>query len=163
MSDPMQDHDLRDLFQRLRAEDRPTAPDFGLMMDRAREEAGGRDQHVREGVHAFPGIRAGDRIRNARTSVETWVRLHRRWAWTGGLATAVVAMALLLTGQPARTDADFERVVGSYTADPAMGAWTSPTDGLLQVPGIDLLRTVPRIGSPRLPGGQARAPETNQL
>jgi hypothetical protein len=163
VSDPKNDPDLRDLFQEFRAEDRQLAPEFSRLMDRAKTEAGGVGQQDREGVRTIPGIRVGDRIRGAATSAEAWVRFHRRWIWSGGLAAAAAVTALLLTGPPARTDADFERVVSSYATDPAMGAWTSPTDGLLQVPGTDLLRTVPRIGRPRLPGEQARAPDMNQL
>ncbi|MFC1660943.1 hypothetical protein ACFL3S_05745 [Gemmatimonadota bacterium] len=76
---------------------------------------------------------------------------------------AAAAAAVLMVGPPTRTDADFEEAVRAFATDPALGAWKSPTDGLLQVPGNELLRTVPTIGDPRWPGRPGGDPRTNQL
>ncbi|MGD8600465.1 MAG: hypothetical protein PVF19_03795, partial [Gemmatimonadota bacterium] len=43
---------------------------------------------------------------------------------------------------------DFERLVAAYTSETAAGAWSSPTSSLLDVPGMDLMRSVPSIGEP---------------
>jgi hypothetical protein len=46
---------------------------------------------------------------------------------------------------PSPEDA-FERAVRAFENDPALGAWRSPTDGLLDVPGLQLMTTVPSVG-----------------
>ncbi len=73
-------------------------------------------------------------------------RRKRRVRWipaAGGLAAAAVAAVLVLfyEGNP------------PPVYDPGLGSvvWTAPTDFLLETPGRNLLRSVPRIGvDPRL-------------
>jgi hypothetical protein len=45
-------------------------------------------------------------------------------------------------------DEDFERLVAAYASQAAGGSWASPTSGLLDVPGMELMRSVPAIGAP---------------
>jgi hypothetical protein len=70
-------------------------------------------------------------------------------AWGGGLLAAAAAAVLLLVGLPDTSDSDFVRVVEGYSANPAAGAWKSPTDGLLRLPGDDVLTTIPGIRTSR--------------
>jgi hypothetical protein len=143
VEDSVNDHELRDLFQGLRAEDREAAPGFDEMMARVKE--------------------AQDLPEESRSPRVSWVRRPRRWVLTGGLLAAAVAAAVLLMDTSTTTDARFEEVVRAFASDPALGAWESPTDGLLDVPGIELLRTVPTIGNPRWPGQPQGDPHMNQL
>jgi hypothetical protein len=73
-----------------------------------------------------------------------------RLAWASG-ALAAAAAAVLMFVVPDGPDAHFEQVVRAFSTDPAAGQWTSPTDGLLQVPGLELLSTVPSIGGFTVP------------
>ena len=114
---------LRKRFRSLRAEDSARAPDFEPMLERARLEAAG-DVHV--------------------------LRPRRRIRWTllaGTLAAAALTGVMLVTSDGGD---DFDALVASYTAEVGGGSWSSPTDGLLEVPGIELMRTVPTIGGPAL-------------
>lgn len=118
---------IRGEFEALRAEStRPGAvPDFGDMMARARRDAGRMDD--------APVVRTLQ---------------HRRVVRIGGwmsLAAAAAAVGLLLvdTGSLDR-DAEFERMVASYSASNAT-TWRSPTSALLDLPGLDL-GSVPSIG-----------------
>lgn len=164
MRDPREDQDLKELFQELKAGDRRSVPEFGPMMARAKAEAGRQGED--SGVHIYSVPTAGPQtgIQGVREAVLAWVRARNRWALTGGgvLAAAVVA-AVFLIQQPETTDADFERAVHSFASNPALGAWKSPTADLLNVPGIELLKTVPKIGNPRLPGSSRGLPIMNRL
>ena len=65
------------------------------------------------------------------------------WRWAAPLAVAagVLAFALLFPpGEPGPPPAAFEP-----------GQWVMPTDVLLELPGQDLLRDVPSLGTPPLP------------
>jgi hypothetical protein len=117
------DEFLRRRFRSLRAEDSARMPDFGPMLERARLEA------------------AGDVL---------VLRPKRRLRWTllaGTLAAAALAGVMLVASDGGD---DFEALVASYTAEVGGGAWRSPTGGLLDVPGIEFLRSVPSIGGPTL-------------
>lgn len=164
MRDPTEDQDLKALFQELKARDRRSVPDFGPMMARAKEEVNRPAEENRVRIYSVPGADPKTGIHGVRESVTAWIRPRTRWALTGGgvLAAAAVA-AVFLVQRPETTDADFERAVHSFATDPALGAWKSPTADLLNVPGLELLRTVPKVGNPRLPGSPRGIPVSNRL
>jgi len=125
------DKDLKGAFRALREHDRAAgrAPDFGAMLAEAERRADARPplEVVAGGGH------------------------RRRLFWLGGWASAAVAAgvaALLLLGRGPSGDDDFARLVAAYTTEAAAGEWSSPTAGLLDVPGMDLMRSMPSIGSP---------------
>lgn len=138
MSDQSRDRELEGLYQGLRAEDEKRAPSFAHMMAKAREQAGEAAAPDHTGRTVAPG---------------RFFALPRL-AWASG-ALAAAAAAVLIFVVPDGPDAHFEQVVRAFSTDPAAGQWTSPTDGLLQVPGLELLSTVPSIGgfSVPLPSG----------
>jgi len=133
--------ELRQLFRGLREEEEGRAPDFRAIMARAREEASSEGEEIGPwtGEAPQPGRRETPRRR-------------RRLAWGGGLLAAAAAAAILLLGRgPEVSDADFVRAVQALSDDPAMGAWTSPTDVLLRLPGDKILSTLPSIHPGRWP------------
>jgi hypothetical protein len=90
---------------------------------------------------------------------------RRRWvkagAWVATAAAAALA-GVLVTRGGSDADAEFARLVTAYASDATTGAWRSPTDALLEVPGSALMRSVPvisgvpglgvpRLGAPELP------------
>jgi len=87
----------------------------------------------------------------------------RRLAWGGSLLAAACAATLLFIQLPESPDAEFERVVQSFSSDPASGAWISPTDALLDLPGAEILSTVPSIGGRRWPQPAGDDPRRNEL
>jgi len=132
-----QDDDLvRERFRDLRTDIQGTsgrAPDFRAMMERAEQEAA-----------TLPSLR----VESGGASPPLSSR-RRRMFWTGGWASALAAAALaglLLTSGGEDQDAEFDRLVASFATDASAGAWRSPTSGLLDVPGIELTRSVPSIG-----------------
>jgi ferric-dicitrate binding protein FerR (iron transport regulator) len=138
------DSDLRELFQELRARDERGAPAFLEMVAGARQEAlQGRDSG---GLERYLSIRA-----------------RRRVAWGGALLAAAAAAILLLLPSRGASDAEFERAVRTYSTSPAGGAWRSPTDVLLDLPGSEALTTLPRVGGRRWPGVSGGDPRMNQL
>jgi len=125
------DRDLKGAFGALRERERGAGrvPDFGVMMAEARRQAG-----------------AGPRL-----EVVAGGGHRRRLFWLGGWASAAVAAgvaALLLLGRSPSGDDEFARLVAAYATETATGEWISPTAGLLDVPGMDLMRSLPSIGSP---------------
>jgi ferric-dicitrate binding protein FerR (iron transport regulator) len=144
MTNQPPDPDLRELFQELRARDERRAPGFREMLAGARQEAlegkTGEDMEWHRGR-----------------------RIRRRVAWGGSLlAAAAAAIVLLLPGR-GTSEAAFERAVRSYSASSAGGAWRSPTDALLDLPGSEVLTTLPRVGGRRWPSSPGGNPRTNQL
>ena len=128
MSEQRGDDGLRDRFQELRAETEQSggAPEFGALMARAAARP------------ALEVIEGG----------LTWSR--RRVVRVGGWASAALAATvagLLLTSRGPSEDDEFARLVAAYAADASAGVWQSPTSGLLEVPGIDLVRSLPSIGT----------------
>ena len=122
----MSDHqepELRTRFEELRRLDATRAPSFADIMARAQAEASGD---------------VGESRRAARVSL-------RRLGWAGLAAAAAIA-ALLVIPRGRSSEAAFERAVQAFHADPALGAWRSPTDGLLDLPGSRLISTVPSVG-----------------
>lgn len=110
-------------------------------------------------------------VRGEMARKEGWsrgVRGHRPWLgrklyWAGGLLAAAAAAALLLVPLRRASDADFVLAVRSYSASPAGGAWRSPTDALLDLPGSDVLTTLPAIGERSWPGSSPEDSRWNQL
>ena len=137
MSEERWDDALKERFDQLKAEDRVRVPDFAQMYARAQEEA---------------SALAGDPV--ADTEVIPLMAGRRRGVWrrwplaAGTLAAAALAGILLL--QPDNSvdvgDDEFEALVTAFAA--GNSTWRSPTDGLLAVPGIELLNSVPVIGGP---------------
>lgn len=127
--DPM-DRNLELRFKELRAEDRARTPDFGPMLERARKAT--TDVTPISSHRGFMGNRR-------------W----RRWTAIGGGLVAAAAAALLLVAPDSSSDQEFAELVNSYAANTV---WNSPTDGLLDVPGREVLRTVPSIAMPRVLG-----------
>lgn len=151
MIQPAEDQRLRQRFLELKEEtDRAErVPDFGAMLARAKAEAAASSP-----LEVVAGVRAGG----------TRVWPDRRLLRAGALATAALAAAvtgLILVDRHPSGEAEFEQLVAAYESD----TWQSPTAGLLDVPGIELTRSVPSIGGPARgldpntrPGGQATRP-----
>ena len=115
------DNDLRAHFDAQRRTDSTEAPSFTAVMERARAAA----------PHAPPMHRPKG----------------RRLMYFGGLsAAAAIAALLMIPGMRSNDDA-FEQAVLDFQSDPASGAWRSPTDALLNVPGSRMISTVPSIGT----------------
>jgi hypothetical protein len=124
MNDRPQDAELRARFDAQRRAEANRAPSFAAMM--ARTRAGAAD--------AAPAMAAREH------------RL-RRFLYASGLAAAAVIAALLVVPRPRSSEDAFEQAVRAFQTDPALGAWRSPTDGLLDVPGSQLISTVPSVGT----------------
>ena len=124
-----EDEQLRARFGRLRSDlEREGAPDFRTMVERAKNAA-----------------------LLDRSTAPALAR--RRWFTLSGWAVTAAAAALagvLLSRRGSDADAEFDRLVAAYASDAAAGAWRSPTDALLEVPGSELIRSVPSIGG--IPG-----------
>ncbi len=148
--DSQDPEELRRLFRELRSQEARAAPAFQDVMARARDEL--RQNREAPG----PDLRShhsGERFRTGRS---------RLLAGAGLLAAAAVA-ALMLVGIPDATDRSFEEAVRSFSTNPALGAWRSPTQNLLRVPGMELLRTVPDIGDSTWPGRPEEFSRTHSL
>jgi len=130
------DEDLRARFGELRAQADRRAPSFGTIMERAAAEA-----------------RAQPTLQVVRGGWISRRRVVRVGAWASAAVAAALAGVLLVDRGPSE-DEQFAELVASYTADLSAGAWRSPTSGLLQVPGMELVRGVPSIGvtAPDAPG-----------
>ena len=135
------DDALRAEFGRLRTETEGSArvPDFGAMLERAKDDAVSR-----------PGIAAARPELQVVQGESGEGARRRRVVRIGGWASVAVAAAIagvLLIGGPSDADLEFERLVAAYTTDVSSGAWRSPTSALMNVPGMDLARSVPSLGS----------------
>jgi hypothetical protein len=150
VTDLREDDRLRERFQRLRAETEEPGrvPDFQAMLARARREAAPRLSL--EGTD-------GDRRRDVSWSARR--RLVRAGMWASAALAATVAGVLLTRGRTGGEE-DFERLVAAYQGDAASGAWKSPTSGLLDVPGIGVVRSLPSIGGPAVGLDPDREPAT---
>jgi hypothetical protein len=106
-------------------------PDFDSMWARAKADAA-----------ALPSVGVVEWGRPSDARVWPNRRVIRVGAWaTAALAAALTGLILL---QRPSGEAEFEQLVAAYASD----AWQSPTSGLLEVPGIELTRSVPSIGGP---------------
>ena len=144
MRDQEKDQDLRGLFHDLQEEDLQQAPEFRTLMNRARGDASG------SGLEIHPENRVTHRI-------------PRRLAWGGSLLAAAAATVLLLVQLPGTSDSEFVQVVQAFSSDPASGAWKSPTDALLDLPGAQILSSVPSIGTSRWLMDPRPKPRRNEL
>ncbi|MGH7552085.1 MAG: hypothetical protein ACREMQ_03555 [Longimicrobiales bacterium] len=126
MSDRQQDPELRARFEELRRVDASLAPSFSDVMARARAEAASN---------------AGTTSRRLST-----VTLQR-FGWAGGLAAAATIAALIVIPRIQSREDAFVQAVQAFHANPALGGWRSPTDGLLELPGSRLISTVPSLGT----------------
>jgi hypothetical protein len=125
------DQDLRGRFDELRAE--TASPSFAAVLERAAADA--REQPALGVV-----LGAGTGTRG---------RILKVGAWGSAAIAATVAGLLLFDGSATSTanaDEEFADLIASYSADMSSGAWRSPTSALLEVPGIELIRSVPSIG-----------------
>ena len=123
MSDRQQETELRARFDAQRRADANETPAFADMMARARAQAA-----------AAPAM-APRRFNT------------RRLVYVGSLAAAAAIAALLVIPRTASHEDAFEDAVRAYQTGPALGAWRAPTDGLLNVPGSQLMTTVPSVGT----------------
>jgi hypothetical protein len=129
MSDELRDSELRERFDVLKRIDAGRAPAFADMMTRVRAEL----------ADATPVV--GPR--------SEWSLIARRYGWLGGLAAAATIVALIALPRRESKEAAFERAVQAFHSDSALGAWRSPTDGLLDLPGSHLIATTPSISTIR--------------
>lgn len=157
MNERREDDVLRERFRELRAEASAPArvPDFDAMVARARAQA-----DARAGLAVVDGGAP-----QAASASRPRLRFFRAGAWASVAVAATVAV-LLMTDRRPDDEAAFEQLVAAYSADISAGGLRSPTSGLLQVPGMDLTRSVPSIGSPlhgldpsTLPPREALPPE----
>ena len=131
----LDDDRLREEFGRLRSETEASAriPDFGAMLEEAKVDAAARPElQVIQGGQPDAGTR------------------RRRVVRIGAWASAAVAAAfagVLLMGGPSDADLEFDRLVAVYSAEVASGTWRSPTSALMDVPGMNLTRSVPSVGT----------------
>ena len=129
---------LTEKFLALRAETEQDGrvPQFGSMLDEAKRQVDARPMlEVLAGGPAQGG-RGASRHR--------WVRTG---AWASALLAASVAGLVLIDRAPTG-DEEFERLVAAYASEASSAGVTSPTSRLLEVPGMDLLRSLPAIGEP---------------
>jgi len=131
------DDDLRARFGELRAEAR--TPSFESVLERA--AAAAREQPALGVVHGGAGSRR---------------RVLKVGAWASAALAATLAGLLLFDGDftpGSNADEQFTELVAAYSQDMSAGAWRSPTSGLLDVPGMELVRGMPLLG---LPGAGGR-------
>jgi hypothetical protein len=122
MSDRQQETELRARFEAQRRADGNETPSFADMMARARAEA----------ADVVP------------ITTRRWKL--RRLAYAGTLAAAAAIAALIVIPRSSG-EAEFEQAVRTYRSSTALGGWQSPTDGLLDLPGSQLMSTVPSVGT----------------
>lgn len=127
-SDPDFDKILRRDFTGLQEGDSLRAPDFASMITRARAEVATTPAAP---VVAIPHRR--------------WSRLGKRLLVVGAPLAAAAAIALWLRPVSA-ADREFEQAVSAWSQTAARTA-SSPTDGLLSVPGTEFLRGTPALGT----------------
>ena len=139
MSDRGFDSELRGRYSRLRAEDRAGMPEFDALLARAQSQvAEEASQRGESGSADIAPIQVGRRRLLGLPSHAA------RWSLVAGsLAAAALAGVMLL---PPSADENFEALVAGFSSDAAGGNWRSPTAGLLDVPGIELVRFLPSIG-----------------
>lgn len=144
MTRQQQDPDLRALFQALREEDGRRAPDFGQL---------------------FSEVRRGERPPEAPTAADkpAKTQVRRRMAWGGSLLAAAAAAVIWILPGGGTSDAEFVMAVSTFSSDPAAGAWRSPTDALLDLPGSEILSTLPKLGGPNWTTISGTNPRSNQL
>ncbi|MGE0158516.1 MAG: hypothetical protein AB7T31_03835 [Gemmatimonadales bacterium] len=126
------DDDLGTRFHELRADNERAVPPFAGVLERAAADARAQP--------ALGIVRGGGSRR----------RVLKMGAWASAALAAAVAGILLVdrpTTSAPSADEQFAELVASYATDMSAGAWRSPTSSLLEVPGIELMRSVPSIGA----------------
>lgn len=153
VNDPRKDRDLQELFAELREEDRNLTPDFQSMMARVRADMAAEDE-----AEASEVVNIQSKMRERSRAGARGTRAVR-WTWMGGVLAAAAIAGVIMMGQGTISDQGFEDLVNSYSSDPALGAWRSPTDALLELPGREIVTTIPKVGGstrllgvPGLPG-----------
>ena len=126
MSDRQQEPELRARFEEQKRVDASQTPSFATVMARVQEDLA---HDAGATIVRNPGVR--------------W----RRFGLTGALAAAAAIAALIVIPRANSSDDAFEQAVRAFQTDPALGAWRSPTDGLLQLPGHQLMTSIPRVGT----------------
>jgi hypothetical protein len=122
-SEPDFDQTLQRDFRGLQEGDSLRAPDFALLIARARAEA----------AVVPPGP----------VRVERWIRAGKRMLILGAPLAAAAAIAIWFRPTSA-ADREFEQAVSAWSQTAAQTA-SSPTDGLLSVPGMEFLRGTPML------------------
>ncbi len=138
------DQDLKGRFQALRDEDQQQVPDFEKVMARVRAEAATAGEEIHPLVLPHRSV-------------------PRKLAWGGSLLAAAATATLLLIQLAGTSDSEFVQVVQGFSNNPAAGAWRSPTDGLLKLPGSEILSTFPSVGESPWLSGIGSAPRRNEL
>jgi hypothetical protein len=123
-SDPDFDETLKRDFRALKESDSLQAPDFALIIARARAEAA-----------AAPPVP---------TRHSGWSRSAKRVLIFGTPLAAAAALGIWFRPASA-ADREFEQAVSAWSQTAAQTA-SSPTDGLLSVPGMEFLRGTPMLG-----------------
>jgi hypothetical protein len=129
MSDRHQDPELRARFEALKRVDAGRAPAFADVWTQAQDELAG-------GAREAP-----------RRDWAGWRVSARRYGWAGGLAVAATIAALIVIPRFQSNEDAFVQAVRAFEANPALGGWRSPTDGLLDLPGSRLISTIPSMGT----------------
>jgi hypothetical protein len=124
VSGQRQDPDLRERFEAMRRGDASRVPRFASVLASAKKEA------AQEQSSEWSSVRV------------PW----RRVGWVSGLAAAAVITALIVIPRGRSEEVAFEQAVQAFQTDPALGSWRSPTASLLDVPGSQLITTMPRLG-----------------
>jgi hypothetical protein len=116
------DHELQAHFDALRAEDQAALPAFGSMV---------------QGIASAP--------------TATPLRRAARAGWWLAAAGVLIASTTLLVRRTSRPHEDVNAVLRDTAMLRRLSSWTSPTDGLLQMPNT--LRITPRVldSADRLP------------
>lgn len=138
-SEPDFDQALRQGFEGIRKADAERAPDFSVMIARARAEAAAMPVTT-------PAPAASAAVADVR-----WFRSTKRLVLFGAPLAAAAALALWFR-PVSKADREFEQAVAEWSRTAARTAST-PTDGLLAVPGSEFLRGTPMDGMDlRTPG-----------
>lgn len=121
------DDRLRERFARLREADASEAPPFAEMIARARARASqeGPVADSTESVGVVPRTRG----------------VRRRWPLAAIPIAIAAGVAFLFVNPDRAADREFERVVSEWSRTER--ALSTPTDGLLAVPGSEYLRRLP--------------------
>lgn len=120
------DDRLRERFARLRQADDREAPPFAEMIARARTLAS-QEGPVAESTES--------------AAVSRTLRVRRRWPLAAIPLAIAAGLGFLLVNPDRAADREFERVVSEWSRTER--TLSTPTDGLLAVPGSEYLRRLP--------------------
>ncbi len=121
---------LRTTFQTLRSEDRQRTPDVLGMLEKARLEAKASTESIPVAAEV---VAARHRL-----------SFRETWPLAAGVLFAAAFAGLMFVGQ-GEVD-EFDAVVMAYSQTRSTGLWSSPTAGLLEVPGMEMIRSMPELG-----------------